>query len=146
MASRPGFHSVFLGILFVSAVMVDGLVLGFVEPAGTRLLYGLLLLLPIMWPVVWLTGHLGLMAKVRETVTDPSRRRQFFKLRAITVQLLEDVKRLNWLAFDAKRAVRREEDITEELAAIKRRMHEFVDQMPAAAGFSEPPPEQRSGH
>jgi len=145
MALRPGFHTVFLAVLFVLAVVVDGLVLAFVEPAGSRLLYGLLLLLPIMWPVVWLTGHFGLMAKVTETVMDPARRRQFFRLRALTVQFIEEVKRLNWLAFDAKREVRRDDDVSEELGAIKRRLHDLVDQMPAAAGFSELPADDVAG-
>ena len=145
MASRPSFYPVIFGILFVEAVIIDGVVLFFVEPAWTRLFLGLLLLLPIMWPVVWMTRHFGLIGKVMEIVTDPSRRRQFLKLRSLTVQLVEDVKRLNWLTFDAKRGVRKDEDIAAELEAVKRRLHELVDQMPAAAGLSEPAPEDSSG-
>ena len=98
-----------------------------------------------MWPVVWLTGHFALMAKAAETVTDPSRRRPFFRLRALTVQFIEEVKRLNWLAFDVKREVRRDDDVAEERDAIKRRLHDLVDRMPAAAGFSELPADEPPG-
>jgi len=67
------------------------------------------------------------------------------KLRLITVQILEDIKRLNWLAVDAKRGVRKDEDIAADLEAVKRRLHELVDQIPAAAGLGEPAPEDSSG-
>ena len=145
MASRPGFDLVVLGFLFVAAVVIDGAVLFIVEPAGTRLFFGLLLSLPIMWPVVWMTRQFGLIGKVTEIVTDRSRRRQFLKLRSITVQILEGIKRLNWLAVDAKRGLRKDEDIAADLKAVKRRLHELVDQMPAAAGVSEPEPDDSSG-
>ena len=95
MASRQGFDRVILGILFAAAVLIDGVVLFFVEPPGTRLLFGLLVLLPILWPVAWMTRHFGLIGMVTDNVTDPFRRRQFLKLRALTVQVIEGVRRLN---------------------------------------------------
>ena len=143
MASRSGFDPVILGIQFVAAVIVEGVVLFFVEPAGTRLFFGLVLLLPIMWPAVWMARH-GLIGKVTEIVTDPSRRRQFLKLRSLTGQLLEDVRRLNWLAVDVKRGVRRNEGSAADLEAVKRRLHELVDRMTAAAGLGEPAPKDSS--
>lgn len=144
MAVRPGFDPVILGVQFIAAIIVEGVVLFFVEPPGLRLFFGLTLLLPIMWPVIWMTRHFGLLGQVTEIVTDPSRRRQFLKLRSLTVQFIEDVKRLNWLAFDAKRKVRNDADIAADLEAVTRRLHALVDQMPAAAGLGEPPPDDAS--
>lgn len=143
--SSPGFDRAVLGLLFVAAVIIDGIVLFFVEPARMRLLYGLLILLPLMWPVVWMTRHFGFLGMVSESVPDKSRKRQFFKLRALTVQFIEEVKRLNWLAVDAKRGVRDDAAVSAEFKAVTRRLHDLVDQMPAAAGFREATPEDDPG-
>ena len=144
MASRSTFDPVLLGIQFAAAVIIDAVVLFFVEPAGTRLFFGLVLLLPIVWPVIWMTRRFGLLGQVTEIVTDPARRRQFLRLRSLTVQFVEDVKRLNWLAFDAKRGIKKGEEIDAELEAVTRRLHQLVDQMPGAAGLGEPAPKDAS--
>ncbi len=137
MATRPGFDPVILAVLFVAAVIIDGIVLYLVEPASTRLLLGLLVLLPIMWPVVWATRHFGVLGKVTQKVAAESHKRRYKKLRSQVEQLLEEVKRLNWLAVDVKRGFRKEEETVAEVEAVKRRITEIVNKIPAAAGSAE---------
>ena len=138
MPSRPGFDPVILGILFVAAIIIDGVVLYVVEPASTRLLFGLLVLLPIMWPVVWATRHFGVIGRMTQKVQDQARRRRYNKLRSHVELLLEEVKRLNWLAVDVKRGFKKKEDSVAEVEAVKRRIMEIIDKMPAAAGAADP--------
>ena len=140
MASSPRFDGVIIGTLFVVAVIIEGVILLFVEPAGNRLLFGMLTLLPIMWPVVWATGHFGYFGIAAKDLSDPSQRRKFLRLRALTAQLIENIRRLNWLSVDALRGLRRSEDIASDLDAVKRRLHEIVDRLPEAAGLSETAP------
>ena len=140
MTASHGLDRIILGFLFVSALIVDGVVLFFVEPPWTRLLFGLGILLPLMWPVVWTTRHFGLLAIMPERATGLTRQRRFLRLRALTVQLVEDVKRLNWLSVDARRGIRSDDAVAADLEALTQRLHDLVDQMPAAAGLGEPGP------
>ncbi len=137
MDSRAGFDPIILAILFVAAVIIDGVVLYLVEPASTRLLFGLLVLLPIMWPVVWATRHFGVIGRVTQKVQDQAHKRRYNKLRTQVELLLEEVKRLNWLAVDVNRGFRKKEDTAAEVEAIKHRLMEIVEKMPAAAGAAD---------
>ena len=119
MPSRLGFDPVILGTLFVAAIIIDGVMLYVVEPASTRLLFGLLVLAPIIWPVVWATRHFGVIGKMTQKANDQARRRRYNKLRSHVESLLEEVKRLNWLAVDVKRGFKKKED-TRKMAEANR--------------------------
>ncbi len=64
------------------------------------------------------------------------RHRQFGVLRSEVVQLLDVVRRLNWLTVDLERGVRNKDAVTAEIAFAERRLGEILDEIRNAAGRS----------
>ena len=68
---------------------------------------------------------------------DPSvRHRLFGDLRSEVIQLLDLVRRLNWLNFDLERGGRPEDDVKAEIASAERRLDEILIEIRSAAGRS----------
>ena len=64
------------------------------------------------------------------------RQRRFGVLRSEVRQLLDVVRRLNWLNFDLERGVRKEEVVKAEIALAERRLREILSEIRSAAGRS----------
>ena len=97
-----------------------------------RVLVAALLLLPI----VYAADGLGIAQMLNVL---PDRRvhpRQFGVLRSEVIQLLDVVRRLNWLTVDLERGVRSEDAVKAEIAFAERRLEEILTEIRGAAGRS----------
>ena len=114
----------------VLAVLLDALVLYFPVDAAPRLIIGLLLLPIILWS--------GIRFEV--TAMDASqsrwatRGRVFRELRSQVVLLLEHVRRLNWIAVDAERGFRNQDEAMREMDDIENEIREIITDVRRAAG------------
>ena len=114
----------------VLAVLLDALVLYFPVDAAPRLIIGLLLLPIILWS--------GIRFEV--TAMDASqsrwatRGRVFRELRSQVVLLLEHVRRLNWIAVDAERGFRNQDEAMREMDDIENEIREIITDVRQAAG------------
>ena len=99
-----------------------------------RVLVAAFLLVPILY------GAEGLgIPKLLSVLPDPSvRHRRFGDLRSEVRQLLDLVRRLNWLNFDLERGGRNEDDVKAEIASAERRLDEIFTEIRSAAGRSSP--------
>ena len=99
-----------------------------------RVLVAALLLIPILYAA----EGLGI-SKLLNVLPDPSvRHRRFGVLRSEVIQLLDLVRRLNWLNFDLERGGRNEDDVKAEIALAERRLDEILTEIRASAGRSSP--------
>ena len=119
----------YLGVL-ISAVAADAVVLYFWSDAGQRLFLGLLLLPMILWA--------GTRLEVLEILANQarwaSRGRVFRELRSQVVLLLEQVRRLNWIAVDAERGFRDRDEAMREMDAIEVEIRGIITDVRRAAG------------
>ncbi len=97
-----------------------------------RLLVAAFLLGPIMYGA----DGLGIPKLLRALPDDTFRHRQFGDLRSQVMQLLDLVRRLNWLNVDLERGVRKQEDIKEEIATAEQRLDGILTEIRGAAGRS----------
>ncbi len=99
-----------------------------------RVLVSAFLLVPIIY------GAEGLgIPKMLNVLPDPSvRHRRFGVLRSEVIQLLDLVRRLNWLNFDLERGTRNEDDVKVEIALAERRLDEILTEIRSVAGRSSP--------
>ncbi len=119
--------AVFFFALFLGAVAM------YVEMnPSLRVLVAAFLLIPILY------GAEGLgISKLLSVLPDPSvRHRRFGDLRSEVIQLLDLVRRLNWLNFDLERGGRNEDDVKGEIASAERRLDEILTEIRSAAGRS----------
>ena len=79
---------------------------------------------------------MGIPKLLRALPDDTSRHRQFGDLRSQVIQLLDLVRRLNWLNVDLERGVRKEEDIKAEIAMAEQRLDGVLTEIRGAAGRS----------
>ncbi len=126
MPFRPAFEVVVL----VAALVGEAAVLYYVETPLTRLSSGLFLLAP----VVWASSRLGILELFTHTRAERVYRRRFVRLRAQVQQLLDEVRRLNWMAVDAERGFRNRNQALQEMDTIEQRLRELIQQIRAAAG------------
>ena len=113
----------------VFALFLEAGVLYFLEAPTLRLALGLALLLPITWMVA--------RTRVVEAIGDVPiaiRRRQFGDMRSHMVLLLDEVRRLNWMAVDEDRGFRDQDQATEEIDAIEKCLHTLVGEIRRTAG------------
>ena len=101
------------------------------EPWLRMLLAGLLLI-----PIVYASTGLGVPRMVNALPAQPIHDRQFSVLRSEVIQLLDVVRRLNWLTVDLERGVRNEDDIKAEIARAEERLDEILAEIRSAAGRS----------
>ena len=99
-----------------------------------RMLVAALLLVPIIY------GADGLgIPKLMNVLPDPAvRHRQFGVLRSQVMQLLDLVRRLNWLHVDLERRVRNEDDVKTEISQAEERLDEILAEIRSVAGQPSP--------
>ncbi len=119
-------------VLFIALLL--GAVAMYVDIAPwLRVLAAALLLIPIIYAADGL--GIGPMLNVASVPPDPAiRHRQFGSLRSEVMQLLDVVRRLNWLTVDLKRRVRNEDDVKNDIARAEGRLDEILDEIRGAAG------------
>ena len=95
----------------------------------------------LLMPIIYAAEGLGI-SKLLNVLPDPSvRHRRFGVLRSEVIQLLDLVRRLNWLNFDLERGGRDEDDVKAEIALAERRLDEILTEIRGSAGRSSPSPE-----
>ena len=117
-------------VALVLGVLLDALVLYFPVDPAPRLIIGLLLIPIILWS--------GIRFEVTTMDGSPSRwatrGRVFRELRSQVVLLLEHVRRLNWIAVDAERGFRNQEEAMHEMDEIENEIREIITDVRQAAG------------
>ena len=117
-------------VALVLAVLLDALVLYFPLESASRLVIGLLLVPIILWS--------GIQFEVTTMEGSSSRwatrGRVFRELRSQVVLLLEHVRRLNWIAVDAERGFRNQEEAMREMDEIENEIREIITDVRKAAG------------
>ena len=90
----------------------------------------------LLLPIIYAADGLGIAQLLNFL---PDRRvhpRQFGVLRSEVIQLLDVVRRLNWLTVDLERGVRSEDAVKVEIAFAERRLEEILTEIRGAAGRS----------
>lgn len=117
-------------LLLIVALAAESLVLYLVNEPETRLAIGLLLLALI----VWSAARLGVQEFLPSDAGKKINERRFTRLRSQVGQLLDEIRRLNWMAVDAKRGVRDRETATQEMDVIERRLKDLIEEIRSVAG------------
>ena len=126
----------YLAVLILS-VLLDAVVLYYPVDPAPRLIIGLLLVPIILWAGIRLEVD-GMLATQSRWA---SRGRVFRELRSQVVLLLEQVRRLNWIAVDAERGFRNQDDATREMDEIENEIREIITDVRRAAGRPTSSPE-----
>ena len=121
------------------AVLLFALVLGavamYVEMNPLlRVLVAALLLVPIIYG----TDGLGISKLLNDLPDRSIHNRRFGVLRSHVMQLLDLVRRLNWLQVDLERGVRNEDDLKAEIDLAERRLDEVLTEIRSVAGQPSP--------
>ena len=124
-------------IVLMAAVFAEASVLYFPVDQASRVIIGLLLLPVILWAGV----RIEAMAMIENQGRWPSRARVFRELRSQVTILLEQVRRLNWIAVDAERGFRDRDDAMSEMDAIEDGIRAMVSDLRRAAGKANAEPE-----
>ncbi len=117
------------------AMLVTALLLGVVtmyieiEPWLRVVVSGFLLL-----PVIYAADGMGIAQLLNVLPDRRERNRRFGVLRSEVMQLLDLVRRLNWLIVDLERGVRPEEQVRAEIAVAEQRLDEVLAEIRSAAG------------
>ena len=114
------FFALFLG---AAAMYVD------IRPWIRVLVAGLLLV-----PIIYAADGLGIAQMLNVLPDRGIHHRRFGILRSEVVQLLDVVRRLNWLTVDLERGVRNEDDVKAEIAVAEQRLDEILSEIRGAAG------------
>ncbi|NIQ97626.1 MAG: hypothetical protein GWN87_28225 [Desulfuromonadales bacterium] len=117
-------------VVLVASLLADAAVLYFAEEPAARLSLGLLLLAPI----VWSSARLGVVELVTQSPADKVHKRRFVQLRSQVGQLLDEIRRLNWMAVDAERGFRSREAALQEMDRIEGRLKELIEEIRDTAG------------
>jgi hypothetical protein len=117
-------------VVLIASLLADIAVLFFAEEPAARLSLGLLLLAPI----VWSSARLGVVELVTQSPSDKVHKRRFVQLRSQVGQLLDEIRRLNWMAVDAERGFRSREAALEEMDRIEGRLKELIQDIRVTAG------------
>ncbi len=119
----------YVAVLILS-VLSDAVVLYYPVDPAPRLIIGLLLIPIILWAGIRLEVN-GMLANESRWA---SRGRVFRELRSQVVLLLEHVRRLNWIAVDAERGFRNQDDAMREMDEIENEIREIITDVRRAAG------------
>jgi hypothetical protein len=90
----------------------------------------------LLLPIIYAADGLGIAPLLNVLPDRTVRHRRFGVLRSEVMQLLDVVRRLNWLTVDLERGVRNEGDVKEEIAGAERRLEEILADIRDAAGRS----------
>ncbi len=126
----PSSRPIVDGFILSAAVIADAAVIYFLSDPMLRLSLGLVLL----GLIVWASGRLGVVELLSESPADRVYKRRFVMLRSQVKQLLAEIRRLNWMAVDAKRGFRSREAAMREMDGIEQRLKEIIHQIRTAAG------------
>ena len=114
----------------VLGVLLDAVVLYFPVDAAPRLIIGLLILPIILWSGI----RFEITALDANQSRWATRGRVFRELRSQVVLLLEHVRRLNWIAVDAERGFRNQDEAMREMDDIENEIREIITDVRRAAG------------
>ena len=126
----------YIAVLILS-VLLDAVVLYFPVDPAPRLVIGLLLVPVMLWAAIRLEIDGILVTQNRWAY----RGRVFRELRSQVVMLLEQVRRLNWIAVDAERGFRNPDDAMREMDEIEDEIREIITDVRRAAGRPSVEPE-----
>ena len=90
----------------------------------------------LLAPIIYAADGLGIASLLNVLPDRNVRHRRFGVLRSEVMQLLDVVRRLNWLNVDLDRGVRSEEAVKAEIASAERRLDEILTEIRGAAGRS----------
>jgi hypothetical protein len=124
-------------VVLISGVVLDAGVLYFPVDAATRLMIGLLVVPIILWSGI----RFEMTAMDATQPRGATRGRVFRELRSQVVLLLEQVRRLNWIAVDAERGFRNQDDAMREMDQIEDEIREIITDVRRAAGRPTAEPE-----
>ena len=88
----------------------------------------------LLVPIIYAADGLGIAPMLNVLPDRRERNRRFGVLRSEVMQLLDLVRRLNWLTVDLDRGVRPDEAVKAEIAAAERRLDEILAEIRSAAG------------
>lgn len=112
-----------------------------VDDPWLRLSLGLLLLALI----VWASARLGVVDLVMQSPAERVHKRRFVRLRSQVQQLLDEIRRLNWMAVDAERGFRSREKALREMDRIEERLKDLIAEIRTTAGQISPSDEEVEG-
>ncbi len=138
MASR---RATLEALILVAALIANGAVLYFGTDPAARLSLGLLLLAL----VVWAASKLGVVDLVTQLPAERVHKRRFTRLRSQVQQLLDEIRRLNWMAVDAERGFRSRETALGEMDQIEGRLKDLIEEIRSTAGQMSPETESSPG-
>ena len=92
----------------------------------------------LLFPIIYAADGLGIAAMLNVLPDRKIRHRRFGVFRSEVMQLLDVIRRLNWLTVDLERRVRNEDDVKAEIAVAERRLDEILTQIRDAAGQPSP--------
>jgi hypothetical protein len=90
----------------------------------------------LLLPIIYAADGLGIAPMLNVLPDHRVRHRQFGVLRSEVMQLLDVVRRLNWLTVDLERGVRNADAVKAEIAYAERRLDEILTEIRNAAGQS----------
>lgn len=117
-------------LLLMTALVGQGVVLYVIEAPQTRLMVGLALLAV----VVWAAARVGVGELLPNAHARKLNQRRFVRLRSQVGQLLDEIRRLNWMAVDAERGFRNRETASREMDQIEGRLKELIEEIRGVAG------------
>ncbi len=127
---------VLLGV-FSAALLGEAAVLYFVDNATLRLYAGLALFILIGWMFAKTP-----VSEVISNLPEQLKRRRYPRMRKQVQLLLEEVRRLNWMAVDGHRGFRNRDEALTEMDAIEDRMRDIVGEIRREAGVASDEPDQ----
>ncbi len=120
-------------IVLIAALLADVAVLLYVRDSGARVSLGLLLVALI----VWSSARVGVVELVTQSPAERVQKRRFTRLRSQVQQLLDEIRRLNWMAVDAERGFRSREKALQEMDMIEERLKNLIQEIRGTAGQME---------
>ena len=90
----------------------------------------------LLFPIIYASDGLGIAPMLNVLPDRRIRNRRFGILRSEVMQLLDVVRRLNWLTVDLERGVRNEDDVKAEIAVAEQRLDQILTEIRGAAGRS----------
>jgi hypothetical protein len=87
--------------------------------------------------IVWASARVGVVELVTQSPAERVQKRRFTRLRAQVQQLLDEIRRLNWMAVDAERGFRSREKALQEMDMIEERLKNLIQEIRSTAGQME---------
>ncbi len=82
----------------------------------------------LLVPIIYAADGLGIAQMLNVPPDRRVRQRRFGVLRSEVKQLLDVVRRLNWLNFDLERGVRKDDVVKAEIASAEQRLREILSE------------------